>query len=116
MMYYRVGLLAAGSRVWKWGSTPLNSMQAVGDFLRLSAHLPGVQVLIFCSTSLNQWEEQLAQQNQEGVSHTWTVAQFLQEFGLQASGSTDPPPQEAAGSGNEPDPPYQWSSPDDLAQ
>jgi hypothetical protein len=83
-MYYRVAWYQRAIQVhplpgWQWKSTVLSSLQTLFQFLRLYSALPQERLRVFSSSSCEDLDEQLLQENQGLGSHSVTAAQFLQE-------------------------------------
>ena len=83
-MYYRIAWYQSAIQVhpsptWQWKSTALSSLQAVFQFLRLYCALPQDRLRVFSSSSCEDLDEQLAQENQGLGSPSVTAAHFLQE-------------------------------------
>lgn len=116
MKYYRVAFQETRSGAWKWGSTPLTSVQAVSEVLRLYARLPRDRLRIFCSSSPERLGKLLVQENQGSAFHAYTVEQFLQESRLEADVLKDLTQEKGVHSESEHDPPYQFNAPTDISQ
>lgn len=82
-MYYRVAILANASTTWKWRSTVLSSLDALFRFLGMFRALPQDRLRVFSSSSREEMDEMLAQENNGQVSHSVTAEQFLRERLLQ---------------------------------
>ena len=83
-MYYRVAIRRQEDQLnrppsWQWKSTVLSSLQALFQFLRLYGALSQDHLRVFSSSSRENLEEQLAQENKGLNSHSITSTQFLQE-------------------------------------
>jgi len=83
-MYYRVAWYQSAIQVhplsgWQWKSTVLSSLQTLFQLLRLYSALPQDRLRVFSSSSCEDLDEQLLQENQGLGSHSVTAAQFLQE-------------------------------------
>ena len=83
-MYYRVAWYQSPIQVhplpsWQWKSTVLGSLQTVFQFLRLYSALPQDRLRVFSSSSCEDLDEQLAQENQGLGSPSVTAAHFLHE-------------------------------------
>ena len=88
-MYYRVAMQRPAEHLdhplsWQWTSTVLSSLDAVFHWLRLYRALPLERLRVFSSSSQQDLQEQLAQENMGGVSPSVTAARFLRERGIQA--------------------------------
>lgn len=84
-MYYRVAwyqsaIQAHPSPAWQWKSTVLSSLQTLFQFLRLYSALPQDRLRVFSSSSCEDLDGQLMQENKGLGSHSVTAAQFLQEL------------------------------------
>src|SRR5215472_5892552 len=82
-MDYRVAIQRQGDQLdrplsWQWQSTVLSSLQTLLQFLRLYSALPQDHLRVFSSSSRENLEEQLMQENKGLSSHSVTAAQFLQ--------------------------------------
>jgi hypothetical protein len=83
-MYYRVAWYQSAIQghplpTWQWKSTVLSSLQTVFQFLRLYSALSQDRLRVFSSSSCEDLDEQLMQENKGLGSHSVTAAQFLQE-------------------------------------
>ena len=83
-MYYRIAWYQSAIQVhpsptWQWKSTALSSLQAVFQFLRLYCALPQDRLRVFSSSSCEDLDEQLAQENLGLGSSSVTAAYFLKE-------------------------------------
>jgi hypothetical protein len=83
-MYYRVAIRREEDQLdrppsWQWKSTVLSSLQTLFQFLRLYSVLPQNHLRVFSSSSREDLEEQLGQENKGLGSHSVTAAQFLEE-------------------------------------
>jgi hypothetical protein len=78
-MYYRVAIQADLSPTWQWKSTVLSSLDALFHWLRLYRALPLDRLRVFSSSSHEELNEQLTQENQGLESSSVTAARFLQE-------------------------------------
>lgn len=76
-MYYRVAIQPKGSICWKWESTVLSSIDAVLRFLRRYQASPANRLRVFCSSSRDEMDRQLARENSGLESHSVTATQFL---------------------------------------
>jgi hypothetical protein len=91
MIYYRIAGKKYQSSLWHWRSTPLSSLQAVFQFLRLYSAIPQDQLRVFSSSSREGLRELLEEENQGGLETSVTAEHFLRERGLsigQAIGGT----------------------------
>jgi len=78
-MHYRVAIQADLSPTWQWKSTVLSSLDALFHWLRLYRALPQDRLRVFSSSSREEMNEQLVQENQGLASSSVTAARFLQE-------------------------------------
>jgi len=78
-MHYRVAIQQAPQLPWQWRSTVLSSLNTLFQFLRLYSILPQDRLRVFSSTSREDLEKQLVQENKGLGSNSVTAAQFLQE-------------------------------------
>src|SRR5260370_35357716 len=81
-MYYRVAIQVNQQRIWQWRSRALNSLQSLLGFLRLYRAIPQDRLRVFSSTSREDLNEQLIQENQGRLTSSVTAAQFLYERGM----------------------------------
>lgn len=78
-MYYRVASQVDSPPTWRWISTVLTSLEALFWFLRLYRGLSQDHLRVFSSSSREDLEEQLVQENKGLGSNSVTAAQFQQE-------------------------------------
>jgi hypothetical protein len=78
-MYYRVAIQTGQSPAWRWKSTVLSSLDTLFRFLQLYRALPPEHLRVFSSSSREEMNEQLAQENKDLGSTSVTAAQFLHE-------------------------------------
>ncbi len=78
-MYYRVAIQVDPLPTWQWKSTPISSLDALFQWLRLYRALPQDRLRVFSSSSCEEMNEQLARENMGYRSISVTAAQFLQE-------------------------------------
>jgi hypothetical protein len=81
-MYYRVAIQVNQQPTWQWRSTVLTSLEALFGFLRLYRVIPQDRLRVFSSTSHEDLNEQLVQENQGLLTNSATAAQFLSERGI----------------------------------
>jgi len=81
-MYYRVAIQVNQQPTWQWRSTALTSLEALFGFLRLYRVIPQDRLRVFSSTSREDLNEQLVQENQGRLTNSVTAAQFLYERGM----------------------------------
>ena len=96
-MYYRVAWYQRAIQVhplptWQWKSTVLSSLQTLLQFLRLYSALPQDRLRVFSSSSCEDLDEQLRQENKGLGSHSVTAAQFLQERMIRSPEGTQATP------------------------
>ncbi len=83
-MYYRVAIRRERDQQdrppsWQWRSTVLSSLQILFQFLRLYQALPQDHLRVFSSSSREDLEEQLVQENKGLGTTSVSAAQFLQQ-------------------------------------
>jgi hypothetical protein len=81
-MYYRVAIQVNQQPTWQWRSTALTSLEALFGFLRLYRVIPQDRLRVFSSTSREDLNEQLVQENQGFLTNSATATQFLYEQGI----------------------------------
>src|SRR5438270_279647 len=81
-MYYRVAFQVNQQPTWQWRSTALTSLEALFRFLRLYSVIPQDRLRVFSSTSREDLNEQLVQENKGFLTNWATAAQFLYERGI----------------------------------
>jgi hypothetical protein len=86
-MYYRIAIQAANQAGWKWKSTPLTSLEALFQLLRLYKAIPQDHLRVFTASSRQEMDEMLAQENNGVANNSATAAQFLSQRGLRSVGS-----------------------------
>ena len=101
-MYYRVAWYQRPIQVhplpsWQWKSTLLSSLQTLFQLLRLYSALPQDRLRVFSSSSCEDLDEQLLQENQGLGSPSVTAAQFLQERRIRSSEGTRATPEREEG-------------------
>lgn len=79
MIYYRVAWKTNQSSTWQWKSTLLTSLDTLIRFLRIYNAIPKDRLRVFSSTSREDMEEMLIQENNGLASNSLTAAQFLHE-------------------------------------
>ena len=82
MTYYRVAWKTNQSPLWRWKSTKLTSLEAVFRLLRMYSAIPQDHLRVFSSSSLENMNEMLMRENQEGESSSLTAEEFLRERGI----------------------------------
>ena len=88
-MYYRVAIQRQGDHLdrplsWQWTSTALSSLETLVQFLRGYGALRLDHLRVFSSSSREDLQEQLVQENTGLGSPSVTAAHFLQERLLHA--------------------------------
>ena len=78
-MYYRVAIQVDSSPTWKWKSSALSSLNILLHWFQYYRALPHDRLYIFSSSSQEDLNEQLVQENQGLVSTSVPATQFLQE-------------------------------------
>ena len=78
-MYYRVAIQVDSSPTWKWKSPALSSLNILLQWFQYYRAVPHGRLRIFSSTSQEDLNEQLMQENQGLVSTSVPATQFLQE-------------------------------------
>jgi hypothetical protein len=94
IMYYRVAIQTHNECGWKWKSTPLASLEALFRFLRLYNAISQDRLRVFKSSSREEMDAMLAQENNDQASFSVTAEQFLRErrinsWGVKQEGTTD---------------------------
>lgn len=87
-MYYRVAIQGDTSLPWRWTSTALSSLETLVQFLRRYGALRIDHLRVFSSSSREDLEEQLMQENTGLGSPSVTAAHFLQERLIHSPGVT----------------------------
>ena len=85
MTYYRLAVQDRQSTHWIWKTTPLTSLQAVFQVLRIYSALPQDDIHVFAASSKEALSEMLDLQNNQLVSGSITATQFLQERNIAGS-------------------------------
>lgn len=85
MIYYRIAGKNHQSSLWQWKSTPLTSLQAVFQFLRLYSAIPQDQLRVFSSSSPEGLRELLEEENRGGLQTSVAAEHFLRERGVHSS-------------------------------
>lgn len=78
-MYYRIAIQTNNESKWRWKSTVLTSLGALFQLLRLYRTIPQDRMRVFMSSSCEEMEEMLVQENSGVGSNSVTAAQFVQE-------------------------------------
>lgn len=98
MMFYRVAIQASNEGCWKWKSTPLDSLGALFQLLRLYSAIPQNRLRVFMTSSRQELDDMLARENKGIDSTSVTAEQFLSQRRISSSGSK----QAGAGDGAQP--------------
>ena len=77
-MYYRIAIQTNNESNWRWKSTVLTSVGALFQLLRLYRTIPQDRMRVFISSSCEDMETMLAQENSGLGSNSVTAAQFVQ--------------------------------------
>ena len=93
MKYYRVAIQASDEASWKWKSTPLTSLEALFQLLRLYSAIPQDHLRVFMASSRQEMDVMLAQENNGMATNSVTVEHFLSErricsLGMRQEGSS----------------------------
>ena len=88
MRYYRVAIQASDEASWKWKSTPLASLEALFQLLRLYRALPQGHLRVFMASSRQEMDAMLAQENNGVATTSVTAEQFLSQRRICSLGST----------------------------
>src|SRR5690348_14621798 len=83
MKYYRLASQDHQTTRWIWKTTPLTSLQAVFQVLRIYAALPQDRIRVFAASSKEDLNEMLKYENQNQISGSVTAVQFLHERNIQ---------------------------------
>jgi len=78
-MYYRLAVQKNPTQTWQWRSTPLSSLNALFQYLRLYPVVSQAHLRVFSCTSRQCLEEMLKQENDGQTSNSMSVEQFLCE-------------------------------------
>ncbi len=78
-MYYRVAFQEEARPIWHWKSTVLSSLDALFQILRRYRALPQDRLRVFSSSSREELNEMLAQENSGQASNSVMAEQFLRE-------------------------------------
>src|SRR5438067_4402577 len=87
MMYYRVAIQASDEASWKWKSTPLTSLEALFQLLRLYSPIPQHHLRVFMASSRQELDVMLAQENNGMATNSNTAEQFLSQRGIHSRSS-----------------------------
>jgi hypothetical protein len=97
IMYYRIAMQAGDESCWKWYSTPLESLGALFQLLRVYSAIPQDRLRVFTASSRQEMNEMLARENNGHETTSVTAGQFLSQRRISSFGSK----QESAGAGNQ---------------
>lgn len=103
-MYYRVAIQIKNESYWNWKSTPLDSLGALFQLLRLYGAIPQNRLRVFMASSRQELDEMLARENKGMDSTSVTAEQFLSQRRIASTGSKQ------AGAGDESQPPRKVST------
>lgn len=78
-MYYRVAFQEETRLIWHWKSTVLSSLDALFQLLRRFRALPQDRLRVFSSSSREELNKMLAQENNGQASNSVMAEQFLRE-------------------------------------
>jgi hypothetical protein len=79
MMYYRVAIQASDEASWRWKSTPLSSLEALFQLLRLYRAIPQDQLRVFMAFTRQEMDAMLEQENKSVATTSVTAEQFLSQ-------------------------------------
>jgi len=80
MIYYQVALRGSQSATWRWKSSPLTSLNGVLGVLKLYHCMLREHIRIFLTTSPEQMDAMLRQENQGLLSTAITVDQLWDRY------------------------------------
>ena len=86
-MYYRIAIQASNQADWKWKSTPLTSLEALFQLLRLYSPIPQDCLRVFTGSSRQELDVMLAQENGGIPNNSHTAEQFLSQRGIRSQSS-----------------------------
>ena len=109
MIYYRVALRENQSAMWRWKSSRLTSLDGVLGWLHLYRCVPSEHIRVFLSSSPEQMEAMLRQENQGLFSTAITVDQLWDKHSM--SWIEVRRLEVELGAGGDHDQAYAWSSP-----
>ena len=87
MNYYRLAIQEGQSSTWTWKSTPLTSLAAVLQLLRVYSFIPQDRIRVFTSSSKEELNELLSRENNNLVSGSVTASRFLRDRHIRAGES-----------------------------
>ena len=108
MIYYRVALRGSPSATWRWKSSPLTSLHGVLGVLKLYHCVSREHIRVFLSTSPEQLEAMLRQENQGWLSTAIAVDQLWDRD--RVSWIEVRRLELELGTGGDHDQPYMWTS------
>lgn len=109
MIYYRVALRGSPLATWRWKSSPLTSLHGVLGVLKLYHSVSREHIRVFLSTSPEQMETMLRQENQGWLSTAIAVDQLWDRY--RVSWIEVRRLEMELGAGGDHDCPYTWSLP-----
>ena len=109
MIYYRVALRGSPSATWRWKSSPLTSLHGVLGVLKLYHAVSREHIRVFLSTSPEQMETMLRQENQGWLSTALAVDQLWDRY--RVSWIEVRRLEMELGAGGDHDCPYAWNMP-----
>src|SRR5579872_2869820 len=83
-MYYRIAFQREATSIWYWKSTVLSSLDALFQILRRFSALPQDRLRVFSSSSREELDKMLTQENNGLASNSVMAEQFLRERKLWA--------------------------------
>ena len=86
-MYYRIAIQAPNQANWKWKSTPLTSLEALFQLLRLYKAIPQNLLRVFTASSRQELDVMLGQENNGIPNDSSTADQFLSQRGMRSQSS-----------------------------
>lgn len=86
-MSYRIAIQAGDQAGWKWKSTPLTSLEALFQLLRLYRPIPQDLLRVFTASSREELDVMLAQENNGMPNNSHTAEQFLSQRGIRSQSS-----------------------------
>jgi hypothetical protein len=86
-MYYRIAIQVGDQGSWKWKSTPLTSLAALFQLLRLYSPIPQDLLRVFMASSRQELDVMLAQENNGMPNNSHTAEQFLSQRGIRSQSS-----------------------------
>jgi len=86
-MYYRIAIQVPNQGSWKWKSTPLTSLGALFQLLRLYSPIPQDLLRVFTASSRQELDVMLSQENNGIPTNSHTAEQFLTQRGMHSQNS-----------------------------